>query len=1011
MSKTSLVSGLPTSGAKAFYLIDQKIQPCLCIFSNSEDCETFLEELNAMGMVKMTGNAKIASFTNDTAERMTALYSMINGGIDFILTTQETINNLTLRKESFKILDLSSGRNYERDSVIKYLVETGYERVDYVDSAGQYAVRGEIVDAWSPQTELPYRLVFYDDRIESIREFNFESQRSKKTAEKCSLIPAKELESGGTLKEFLPENITSFIDENVPVETLPSWLNHYPSIRIEPLSENNLGFYPVTKYCGNFDIFIRNVREWFAKDMQMFILCSNDGEKKRLAEMLDERNDLLDKGNIEILTAQLNNGFYQSQKKIVVVSFNEIFSAYDKPIKLPKFKSGRVLEGLWEITPGDYVVHEKHGIGKYCGLKQIAIGENKTDYLFIEYRGNDRLFVPVSDFRKVQKYIGIEGKRPRLYSLDTVAWEHAKQHARKGASEMAKKLYQIYTQRKKIAGHSFKGEPELETTLAASFLYEETSDQKRAIEEVQSDMQKPYPMDRLVLGDVGFGKTEIAVRTALKCVIDSKQVALLCPTTVLAEQHYRTFNERLKTFPVNIALLTRFQSKKEQQKIAIDIKKGLADIVIGTHRLLQKDILFKDLGLLLVDDEHRFGVKQKEKIKLFKQNVDVLMLTATPIPRTLSLALSGIRDMSLIETPPEGRLSIETYTGEYDERAVVHAIRNELKRSGQVFYVHNYVRSINARMKYLQKLLPEVRFSIIHGQMKPDEIEKTMLEFGHRKVDCLVATTIIESGLDIPNANTIIIEKAEEFGLAQLYQLRGRVGRSRREAYCYLSYSSGNLTEVAEKRLSAIQEFTCVGSGYRLALRDLEIRGAGEVLGSQQHGFIVQVGLDLYAQFISKEIANLKGEELKEEVIPKININLPAYLPEEYIPQDDIRVLFYRKFLSVNSNPELEALKNELLDRFGRFTEPVEMLGKIVELQLSMKKLGINELNETGTHIEIIFKNRAFFSDRMLKFLIDKFGYAVEFINDENGLRIIKSNLTEPPIQFLQIFFNNIAIR
>lgn len=650
MSKTIRISGLPTSGAKAFYLIEQGILPCLCIFSNNEDCETFAEELKAMGMVN-DRIPEIVLFTHNKPERMTALYSLVEGKSDFVLTTDEEINKFTLSRDGFKVIKLSSGKNYERDNVIKDLSDLGYERVDYVDAAGQYAVRGEIVDLWSPQAGLPYRIVFYEDKIESIREFDFESQRSRETLEECLLIPSKEFETQGNLKEFLPKDISIFIDANVADEVMPSWVNSYPTTRIEPLSGNNMGFYPVTRTHGNFDMFIKQVNEWSAEKMRIFILCSNEGEQKRLVEMADERTDL-DRQNIEILPARLNSGFYQPRKKIAVLSFNEIFSALDKPIRLPKFKSGNVLEGLWEISPGDYVVHEKYGIGKYGGLEQITIGENKSDYLFIEYQGNDRLFVPVSDFRKVQKYIGLEGKRPRLYSLDTVAWEHTKQHAHKDAIEIAKELYELYSQKKKIKGHSFKGDSEFENTLSTSFLYEETPDQKRAIEEVKKDMQSPYPMDRLVLGDVGFGKTEIAVRAALKCTMDSKQVILLCPTTILAEQLYWTFTERLKTFPVNIALITRFQSKSEQKKIVIDIRKGLVDIVIGTHRLLQKDIILKDLGLLIVDDEHRFGVKQKEKIKLFKKNVDVLMLTATPIPRTLSMALSGIRDLSLIETPP-----------------------------------------------------------------------------------------------------------------------------------------------------------------------------------------------------------------------------------------------------------------------------------------------------------------------------------------------------------------------
>ncbi|MCI0474570.1 MAG: transcription-repair coupling factor, partial [Ignavibacteria bacterium] len=744
--------------------------------------------------------------------------------------------------------------------------------------------------------------------------------------------------------------------------------------------------------------------------------CDNAGQQERLLDVFDE-NDL--ENLPAVFIARLNSGFNYPDRKVVIVCYHEIFSTTGRPVRFPKFKQGRTLEGLWEISSGDYVVHEKYGIGKYRGLKRITIENNQSEYLMIEYRGGDKLYIPIVDFHKVQKYIGIEGRRPKLYSLDSVGWERDKVRAQKSAGDIARQLYEMYTNRKLTYGFGFDRDTEFEHNLSSTFMYKETSDQLRSVEEVKTDMQSDYPMDRIVLGDVGFGKTEVAVRAAFKCALSSKQVAFLAPTTVLAEQHYQTFKERLGSFPVNVAVLTRFQSKSAQKKILADLKKGMIDIVIGTHRLLQNDVFFKDLGLLIIDDEHRFGVKQKEKIKFLKYSkdnknlVDVLSLTATPIPRTLSMAFSGIKDMSVIETPPEGRKEIETYIGKYDAELVRQAISAEVSRGGQVFYLHNRINTIVVKKNFLQELLPQIKFCIVHGRMKPVEIEKAMYEFMHNKFNCMIATTIIESGLDIPNVNTMIIEEAENFGLAQLYQLRGRIGRGQVKAHCYLFFSDEiHLSnEDARKRLEAIHEFAKLGSGFKLALRDLEIRGAGEILGHRQHGFIQDVGLNLFCQFLNKEVANLKGEKVSQEEVPVIELNISAYIPKEYIEQDDLRIMFYRKFISVENKEELNGICSELEDRFGKIPEPVCNLVFILDLRLLMKKLGIVQVKEKSG--EVVFRFGSEISEEAFKIpvlqeMLDKYKGKIEF--DANNNLILKIKRTHAAVeQFTKLFLSDLA--
>jgi transcription-repair coupling factor (superfamily II helicase) len=1012
------IHGLPTTGAKAFYLIDNfytRGKPVICVLNTDETIESLEEDLKSVVLLfDGTGAPTVFTYPEDVNKRLVTLHRLINKKFDFLLTTTGAVSKNTISRKEFSSMNLNVDGVYRREDIAGYLVSSGYTRMDYVDTEGEYSIRGEILDVWAPNSNLPLRLVFDEDRIESIRYLDIESQRSIEFIDSCEIIPAAEFSDKGSIADYLPDlQTTVFVDEDIDedVEILPWRISAGTTVKLDRIAGKPLNYQKNTSYMGNFSIFVNQLENWQKEKIKPVIFCDNQGQQERLLEMFEENNT----GSMPpVYISKLNSGFYQPDKRLCVLCYHEIFTLTGKPVRFPKFKTGRVLEGLWEISPGDYVVHEKYGIGRYRGLKKITIADNVSEYLTVEYRGGDKLYVPIVDFHKVQKYIGVEGRRPRLYSMDTVGWEHAKKRARKSANGLARQLYDIYASRKKIKGYAFSEDGEFENTLAASFMYNETHDQIRAVKEVKKDMQTSFPMDRLVLGDVGFGKTEVAVRATFKCILSSKQVGVLAPTTVLAEQHYQTFTERFSSFPVKIALLSRFQVKSEQKKIIADIKKGIVDVAIGTHRLLQPDVSFKDLGLVVIDDEHRFGVRQKEKIKLMKLSsgksspVDTLSLTATPIPRTLSMALSGIKDISLIESPPEGRFEVDTYIGQYDISVVKQAIRAEVDRRGQVFYLHNYIHSILARKKFLENLLPDIKFGIVHGRMKPGEIEKIMWEFTHKKIDCLIATTIIEAGLDIPNVNTMVIEKAEEFGLAQLYQLRGRVGRGQRKAHCYLFYSEGKLTEDAEKRLQAVYEFAKLGSGFKLALRDMEIRGAGEVLGSRQHGFVQDVGLNLYCQFISQSISQLKGEGTKERTVPLVDVNIPAYIPQEYIPQDEIRITFYRKFMSAKDKKELHQIQDELEDRFGAPPEPLHNLVSVMELRLLMSKLHITQVKETDRYILFKFESPDMLRN-LSKLYRSKFKFSLE---DNTVVKVSRAEVVSSEnssIQFLKLFCGDLV--
>lgn len=699
--------------------------------------------------------------------------------------------------------------------------------------------------------------------------------------------------------------------------------------------------------------------QWLEMGARVVLVCRTEQQARRLEEILHNYQVQVEEivtswvqvssgGGLSICLGRLSRGFIWPDPGIYVVSEDEIFG----PKRSGTKTSGKRAVGdlnwtsFGKLQVGNLVVHQDHGIGQYGGLCKMEIDKKVNDFVIIEYDNNDRLYVPADRISILQKYIGADERFPKLDRLGGHSWEVAKEKATKSIKEIAKQLVEIYALRKYRKGYAFSRSDNAYREFEATFEHEETRDQIKAIEDVLSDMESENPMDRLICGDVGFGKTEVAIRAAFKSTMDGKQVALLVPTTILAEQHYGTFKKRMDPYGVRVGVLSRFKTKREQSEVIAKVRSGKIDILIGTHRILQKDIVFRELGLLIIDEEQRFGVKQKEALKRYRALVDVLALTATPIPRTLHLSLMGVRDLSIIETPPEDRLAIQTYLTPFDKPTIKHAIEAEVERGGQVFFVHNRVQTIEAINDLLMELVPQARFAIAHGQMKERDLENTMIRFLRREIDVLVCTTIIESGLDIPSVNTIIINETDRFGLSQIYQLRGRVGRSKENAYAYLLLSKeANLTREAEKRLKALMDFSHLGAGIHLAMHDLKIRGGGNILGFSQSGHIAAIGYELYMKLIEQSVAELKGEDWQEEINPEINVDIPAYLPGEYVPDVDVRLNLYRRLSCLREDSELVEVTEEMKDRFGAMPEEVSSLLTVMSVRLLLKKIDVIKLD------------------------------------------------------------------
>lgn len=900
------------------------------------------------------------------------------------------------------------------------LTALGYERESQIEAPGQFAVRGGIIDVFPLAEEMPVRIELWGDEIDSIRMFDAKSQRSIENISEITIYPASENCFGNnglvSFLKYFPENETLlFYDEphrlQETAETVEaeyteslknradagmkeegeeelrvfqtkdiiSEMNRYSGIGLTTL-ESKCGLFKVRSvytvqakgvnpYNNSFELLTRDLKRLKRNGYRVVLLSGSRTRAKRLAEDLrdydlssfysEDMQREVKPGEIMAAYGYASEGYEYPMLKFVVISESDIFGRKKKKKKRKKYEGQRI-QDFAELKPGDYVVHENHGIGVYKGIEKIEVEKIVKDYMKIVYAEGGVLYIPVAQMDLIQKYAGADAKKPRLNKLGTIQWGKTKSQVKKAVQIVAKDLVELYAVRQQSEGFVYGPDTVWQKEFEEMFPFEETDDQLQAIEDTKHDMESKKIMDRLICGDVGYGKTEIAIRAAFKAVQEGKQVVCLVPTTILAQQHYNTFVQRLKEFPVRIDLLCRFRSAAEQKKTIEDTKKGFVDILVGTHRVLSKDVVFKDLGLLIIDEEQRFGVTHKEKIKKLKENIDVLTLTATPIPRTLHMSLVGIRDMSVLEEAPNERMPIQTYVMEYNDEMVREAITRELARDGQVYYVYNRVNDIADVAGRIQSLVPDANVAFAHGQMKERELEDIMYDFINGDIDVLVSTTIIETGLDIPNANTMIIQDADRFGLSQLYQLRGRVGRSNRMAYAFLLYQRDKLLkEVAEKRLSAIREFTDLGSGIKIAMRDLEIRGAGNLLGEAQSGHMEAVGYDLYCKMLNEAVRQLKGGPEAETFTTLIDLNVDAYIPEYYIKNEYQKLDIYKRIAAIESEEELEDMTEELIDRFGDIPKKVQQLLVIASLKSLAHSVYVTAIEQKGEEIRFTMYEKA----------------------------------------------------
>ena len=862
-------------------------------------------------------------------------------------------------------------------------------------AASQYPLQGcplnDAIEAFLPmlipETEL---LTDYlpDDTIVCLIEPQWQKREASQMHERTQELYQKKIEESSLMVP--PDSLLASF------ETLSAQLKRYPVISssLAPpreVTESKLAplhfeMKPLALPSGNYQRIINQIKTWTVEGKRIHLFCETPQQSKRVTEILAERE--LFPPDIDISVGAISEGFLNEQLDLMVISEDELFgNRRHRPVRHRPPTDGTPILSLIDLKVGDYVVHVSHGIAIYEGIRRLAIDGKSQDFLILKYSDDNILYVPTYQVDLVQKYIGSKDNahKPRVDRLGGTAWHRRKGRVKESIEQMADELINLYALRQARKGYSFPAEVPWQTEFEALFLYQETDDQLQAIEDVKADMEDERPMDRLVCGDVGYGKTEVALRAAFKAVMAEKQVAILVPTTILALQHYDTFEQRFQSFPINIEMLNRFRTPKEIKQIKEGLAKGTIDVVIGTHSLLSKTVTFENLGLLIIDEEHRFGVKHKEKIKQFKETVDVLTLTATPIPRTLHMSLIGIRDFSIINTPPADRLPIQTYVMPHDNEVVREAITTELARGGQVFFVHNRVQDIQNIALTLQELVPDARIAVAHGQMPERELETVMLEFVRHKHDILVCTMIIESGLDIPNVNTILINRADALGLAQLYQLRGRVGRANAQAYGYLFYPRDRaITEGAQKRLRVIEEFTDLGSGFKIALRDLEIRGTGNILGAEQHGHIVTVGYELYCKLLEDAVMTLKGEKVEETLETRISLPIEAYLPDDYVPDSRQKVSIYKKIAGLKDDAALKELREELQDRYGAIPEPAEMLLEIASVKQLSQNLGIIAIVAGKEQVKVTF------DEQKPRINVKKF---IEIIHQDSNLQL------QPPAQ------------
>jgi transcription-repair coupling factor (superfamily II helicase) len=931
------------------------------------------------------------------------------------------------------------GDTVDLDDLTDRLVHLGFQRVPLVEEVGDFARRGGLIDLFTPGSDAPIRIEFFDDVVETIRQFDVGTQRTTGKLDHVTVLPKREISvRSETLEEYLkllPEEDSEYIrvrylnDPELPgLEWLSLLFNLEQGSLLDYLSDDtviflngedtlrdesdailveahalherlknrlsrlpmpheyytvpeklfervaqfstidNLPFrgghsqvisfncHPHPAFNARLDLLGKAVLEYDTLGITYFIASDNETQAARLDEIITQKAGLAHQANIEV--ADIRGGFVCEDGRFAVLTDHEIFSRHHRRIRRKKFKEGVAISDYSSLNVGDYVVHTEHGIARYLGLQTLVVDKRHRDLLLLQYDGSDRLYVPIEEFNRVSKYAG-KDSAPALTKLGGPGWEKTKEKTKKAIADMAADLIKLYARRKAGTGFSFGEDSVWLKQLEAAFPYDETPDQQKAIDDVKRDMKEERPMDRLVCGDVGYGKTEVAIRAAFKAMDAGKQVAVLVPTTILAQQHFATFSERLADYPFKVALMSRFRTKAEQALIAKNVADGKIELVIGTHRLLSKDMKFKDLGMLIIDEEHRFGVKHKEKLREFKATVDTLAMTATPIPRTLQMSLLGVRDMSIIETSPKDRLPIITEIVEFDPAIIATAILREVDRGGQVFFVHNRVQTIDAMYNYLKRIVPNVEIAIAHGQMHERSLEGVMLAFLARRFDVLLCTSIIESGLDITNANTILINRADRFGLAQLYQIRGRVGRSAKRAYAYLMTPPTRLlTADAVKRLRALEAHSDLGAGFALAMRDLEIRGAGTILGARQSGYIEEVGYDMYNRLLEEAVAEIKGEEIVRLPETKLELDLELHLPDAYVNDRQHKVDIYRRLADAGNLDEVEKIREEVIDRFGKPPQSAVFLFDATAVKIAAALLEIEKVKLKAGVAHLFFKEK-----------------------------------------------------
>ncbi len=968
------IYNLTGSSAALFLALDDR--PFVAVEKDESTAETLRKDINfyrgllSDGSVCFLPDPDGAAAAGRRAEVMRLL-----GDRDSLVTSSNNMTSPFYDRGEIekKAVSVTAGGRFTREEFEASLSGLGYVKVPMVSEQGEYSRREWIVDVFPSTAGEPVRIEFFGDEVEEIKTFDIETQRSLEKLGQILILPAAENQQ----MRFLPEMVdgrryyclyTPAEEESLPEETV--FLSRYsfagetepeiPQIEAPALSMRGHGVLPDERK-GIEELPERIKR--LSGSNRVIVIASSSAQSDRLKDLFREKDIILPyidqkelaafEGPISITVGALSSGLFIDG--LVILTEREIFGERPSFRPIRKSRVANLLVSVDDIAPGDYVVHRDHGIGRFSGVIHQRFEESELEVMMLDYE-NGRLYIPIRNIQNIFKYRAEEGTAPKVDRLGGKTWDRKKERVRKKVQEMAARLLALYAGRKITRGFSFSQKTELHREFDSFFAYEETPDQLKAIEDIMKDMESDAPMDRLVCGDVGYGKTEVAMRAAFKAVYDNRQVAVLVPTTILAEQHYRTFMERFSGFPVTIDYLSRFKQPREMAMTLKRVANGEVDIVIGTHALLSKRVTFHRLGLLIIDEEHRFGVGQKERVKEIARNIDVLTLTATPIPRTLHMALSGIRNISVIETPPEERLSVRSIVSVFSDDLLRQAIGLELGRDGQVFFVHNRIHDIFRLSQRIKELVPEARVGVAHGQMPEKELEAVMHLFFRDELDVLVSTAIIGSGLDIPRANTIIIDRADKMGLADLYQLRGRVGRSSTRGYAYfLAPPESSLTDEAKKRLQAVQEMSYLGAGFRLALKDLEIRGAGDIFGPEQSGHIHEIGFDLYIEMLEKAVAELKGEEIREEREPAIELKASAFIPEEYIEDVTLRLSFYRRIAGLKTEREIAEFSDELRDRFGSPPEEVMRLLDIMRLKITARALSVSRVEETKTKVRIVF--------------------------------------------------------